>query len=138
MLAALKFTGAIDAATGPTVLPPNAAAGTSASAIADLSKHIRRLKTEWELNQNNAPRMFQRAKDILGALHSVITDFYTEIVETQNPTAITLVRSALEQIFYLENVPISLSTDVPAYWHAADDIFDLLGRSQECLARKTG
>jgi hypothetical protein len=65
-------------------------------------------------------------------------EFYTEIVESQNPTAITLVRSALEQVFYLENVPISLSTDVPAYWRAADDIFDLLRRSQECLARKAG
>jgi hypothetical protein len=138
MISALKSTGVIDADTRPTALPPNVAAGTSAPVIAGLAKQIRRLKTEWELNQTNAPGMFQRAKDILSALHSVITDFYTEIVESQDPTAITLARSALEQIFYLENLPISLSTDVPGYWRAADDVFDLLRRSQECLARKAG
>jgi hypothetical protein len=54
-------------ANHPKLLEP------SIPAIADFAKQIRRLKTEWELNQNNAPGMFQRAKDILGALHSVIT-----------------------------------------------------------------
>lgn len=133
ILSALKSTGAIDASASTPALPPNAAGGISASATGHLAKQIRRLKTEWELNQNNAPGMLQRTQNILGALHSVATDFYAEIVEGQNQTAITLVRSALGQIVYLENLPISHSTDIIVYWRVANDIFDLLRRAQECM-----
>jgi hypothetical protein len=107
-------------------------------AIADISKQLRRLKMEWTLNQKNTPGVFDRASAILKKLHATVIDFYTEIAEGQNPTAVTLVKSALDQIAYIENAPTHLSFDLEAYWLEAywnegREIFDLLQRAQECL-----
>jgi hypothetical protein len=90
----------------------------------------------YPMTLRDAPGMFQRAEGILGALHSAIADLYAEIADDGDPTAINLVRSALDRIVYLENLPISHSTDISAYRRAADDAFDLLRRSQDCLTSK--
>lgn len=124
---------------GTATKQPSLAVDTPAVSVnTDRARQIRRLKTEWELNQNNVPGMFERATDILGALHRVTVDFYAEIMEGPNQTSTTLVRSALEHIAYLDNLPISHSTDIPAYWRGGNDVFDLLRRAQECLTSKVG
>jgi hypothetical protein len=103
------------------------------TAISQITKQVKRLEIEWTLNQKNIPGLFERTSTILKSLHVTVVDFYTEIAEGQNPTAIILVKSALDQILYLQNVPTSLSFDLEAYWNEGREVFDLLRRAQECL-----
>jgi TIR domain len=103
------------------------------TAIADISKQLRRLKIEWALNKKNTPGMFERADAVLKKLRATVIDLYTEIAEGQNPTATILAKEALDRIVYIENLPISLGLDLHLYWNEGDQIFDLLRRAGECL-----
>jgi hypothetical protein len=101
--------------------------------ISQITKQVKRLEIEWTLNQKNIPGLFERTSTILETLHATVVDFYAEIAEGQSPTAILLVKSALDQILYLQNVPTTLGFDLEAYWNEGREVFDLLRRAMECL-----
>jgi TIR domain len=101
--------------------------------ISQITKQVKRLEIEWTLNQKNIPGLFERTSTILKTLHATVVDFYAEIAEGQSPTAILLVKSALDQILYLQNVPTGLNFDLEAFWNEGREVFDLLRRAQECL-----
>jgi hypothetical protein len=94
--------------------------------LAKADKKIRRLKKDWELNQQLAPHWDRRAKDILRALHAIVGEIYSEVEDQGTGMAANLAGLALEKISDLENVQFMHGTDMAAYWKAGDEVFSLI------------
>lgn len=109
--------------------------GAPPTVFVQIAKQLTRLEIEWTLNEKNVPGLFERASDILKRLHTTVVDLYAEIAGGQSLTAITLAKSALDQISYLENAQATLDFNLQGYWNEGHEIFDLLRRAQECVEK---